>query len=188
MRSATFSKTLLSLGLLVVVVTGCKLLQSLTQSSVIKSTDGKFQITVPAGWIETPSLNQIAGIRAADKLSEMYVIVISENKQDFAADVTLDKYTELTRNTMQKLVAAADLTPALPMTISGKPARQYELQGEVKSIKLAYLVTTVETSGHYHKILAWTLRSRIDENQMTLEKVIESFHEIGPGTVVSVAK
>jgi bifunctional DNA-binding transcriptional regulator/antitoxin component of YhaV-PrlF toxin-antitoxin module len=169
---------LLPLALLVCVVGGCKLLQSLTRPTVIKSADGKFQITVPAGWRENAGLKSNASIKAGDLRQEMYVLVMTQPKDDFADDVTLDKFTELTLKSISKNVGSAESSPPLPIKINGQEGRQYEVQGIVDSLKIAYLITTVETPEHYHKIVTWTLRSRIDKNQHTLEEVTNSFREL----------
>lgn len=165
----------IAIVLLVFVVAGCKQLQSLKGPTVLKSADGKFQLTVPAGWQENPSLNDKADIKAASTLEEMYVIVINEAKVDFTDDMTLDQFTTITRDSMISNLASPDASPPVPVTINGNAGRQYEIQGAIKNVKLAYLVTNVETAAHFHQIIAWTLRSRIDKNQTTLQKVVETF-------------
>lgn len=184
-----FRKTLfrhLPLAILICVGCGCKLLESMTRPKVLKSPDGRFEITVPAGWRENAGLQSTANIKAGNPLQEMYLLVMTQPKTDFAADVTLDQFTELTLKSMRKNVDSADSTPPITIRINGNLARQYQVQGIVNSLKIAYLVTTVETREHYHKIVTWTLRSRIDKNQPILEGVTNSFRdtagpiEIGP--------
>jgi hypothetical protein len=161
--------------LLVMVVAGCKQLQSLGSPTVLKSKDGRFQLTVPAGWRVSPSLNDQADIKAAFPSEELYVIVISEPKSDFTTAMTLDEFTKITRDAMMSNLASAEsLTPAL-VSINGNPGLEYEIQGSVKNVKLAYLVTTVETPAHYHQVITWTLGSRLDQNRFTLRKVAASF-------------
>lgn len=166
---------LIAIALLVCAVAGCKQLQSLARPTILKSPDGKFQLTVPAGWRENSSLNEQAEIKAANPLQEMYVIVLTEAKTDFTDDMTLDQFTTITRESMTSNVTSPELSPPLPVTINGNSARQYEIQGEVKNVKLAYLITTVETAAHFHQVVTWTLRSRIDKNQTTLQQVAGSF-------------
>ena len=171
----------LPLALLVCVGGGCRLLESMTRPTVLKSADGKFQITVPAGWRENAGLQSTANIKAGNPLQEMYVLVVTEPKTDFADDVTLEQFTELTLKSISKNVASAESSPPIPVTINGNAGRQYEVQGIVESLKIAYLITTVETAEHYHKIVTWTLRSRIDKNQQILEGVTNSFRDVaGP--------
>jgi bifunctional DNA-binding transcriptional regulator/antitoxin component of YhaV-PrlF toxin-antitoxin module len=175
MAKSNLSDRVIAIVLLIIAVAGCKQLQSLKNPTVLKSADGKFQLTVPAGWREHGGLNDKADIKAASLINEMYVIVITEAKLDFTDEMTLDQYTTITRDSMVSNLASSDATPPVPVTINGNAGRQYEIQGAVKNVKLAYLVTTVETAAHYHQIITWTLRSRINENQMTLQQVTETF-------------
>ena len=173
-------KDLASLALLVTAVVGCKQLQHLTKPTVLKSSDGKFQITVPPGWLENSSLNVRASIGAANTLQETYVIVMTEDKSDFSSHMSLDSFTEITRTSMMSNLKSPDASPPINMPINGNPGRQYMLKGETKGMNIAYLITTVETSSNFHQVITWTLRSRIDRNQSTLQDVTESFREVLP--------
>lgn len=164
-----------AIAMLVCVVVACKQLQSLARPTILKSPDGKFQLTVPAGWQERPALNAQASIKAANLMQETYVMLITENKFDFANDMTLDRFTDITRSAMVKKVAEGDASSSEPVTINGNEGRQYTLEGVVSGVKLSYLVTTVKTASNYHQIIAWTLRSRIDQNRPALLRVTESF-------------
>ena len=169
------SDHLITLALLVCVVTGCAQLQKLAKPTVLKSPDGKFQLTVPGGWSENASLNDQADIKAANKIEEVYVIVITEAKSDFTEETSLDEFTTITRDAILANLESPDATEPRPVTVNGNPARAYDIQGAVKNVKLAYLVTTVETTDHYHQIITWTLQSRKDKNQKVLQDVIDSF-------------
>jgi hypothetical protein len=168
-------KSLATIALLFCVAAGCKTLQSIGNPTVLKSPDGKFQLTVPAGWSPEPALNANAEITAANKLKEMYAIVLIESKNDFPKDITLDKFTDLNRNSMMTQAATQEASSPEPVTINGNDGRQYTLEGTVKNVKIAYLITTLETPGHYHQIITWTLPSKFDENKNTLKQVTESF-------------
>ena len=62
--------------------------------------------------------------------------------------------------------------------VDGNEAVQYEIQGTVDKIKVAYLHVTVEGKDHFHQVLAWTLLSMLEKNRPMLESVIDSFQEI----------
>jgi hypothetical protein len=166
---------LITLVLLVCVVTGCAQLQKLAKPTVLKSPDGKFQLTVPGGWQENSALNDQADIKAANKIEEVYVIVITESKADFTGEISLDEFTRITRDALIANLESPDATEPRPVTVNGNSARAYDLQGAVKNVKLAYLVTTVETADHYHQVITWTLQSRKDKNLKVLQEVIDSF-------------
>jgi hypothetical protein len=150
-------------------------MEKLGQPKVLTSPDGKFELTIPAGWREDSALHEKADIKASNRLQEMYVIVLSENKEDFADDMTLERFNTITSGSMIKNLRSAEATPPIPTTINTYPAMQYMIHGEVENIKCSYLITDVETPEHYHQIITWTLRSRIDQNQTTLQKVTNTF-------------
>jgi len=166
---------LITLVLLMCVVTGCAQLQKLAKPTVLKSPDGKFQLTVPGGWQENAALNDQADIKAANKIEELYVIVITESKADFTVEMSLDEFTRITRDALIANLESPNATEPRPVTVNGNSARAYDIQGAVKNVKLAYLVTTVETADHYHQVITWTLQSRKDKNQKVLQEVIDSF-------------
>jgi hypothetical protein len=168
---------LIALALLVCVVAGCKQLQSLASPTVLKSPDGKFQLTVPGGWSENASLNDKANIKAANAIEELYVIVITEPKSDFTTEMTLDEFTNITRESIVSNLGTPEATNPRTVTINGNDGRAYEVEGAIKNVKLAYRVATVETPEHYHQVITWTLLSRKDKNQPALQKVIDSFRE-----------
>ena len=136
-------------ALLFCAVVGCKQIESLAKPTVLKSPDGKFQLTVPAGWREDSSLNEKATIKAANHLQELYAIVITEDKSDFTDDMTLEQFTSITLDSMKANVDSSDSTPPMPIKINGNTARQYMLQGAIKNVKVTYLITNVETTAHF---------------------------------------
>ena len=178
---------LVPFALLICVTLACNLVQRFKQEAdrakkptVLKSADGKYQLTIPGDWREDAALLDEAVLKASNRANELYVIVLSESKEDFADDVTLEKFTTLTRDAMKGNVVSPELTEPQPTSINGNPAMQYELRGTVDSMKVAYINTTVETTEHYHQIIAWTLRSRYDKNQGALREVTQTFKE-APG-------
>jgi hypothetical protein len=168
-------RQLLGLALLFCMAVGCKTLSSIAKPTVLTSRDNKFQITVPAGWRTSSELHDKAGIQAANKFKELYVIVLSEDQNDFAGEMTLDKFTEITRNSLMSKYQSPRATDVETISISGNDARQYELRGTSENIAVVFIVTTVRTPTHYHQILAWTLPSKWGENKDVLKEVTESF-------------
>ena len=162
MTKAKLPDHLIALALLFCAVVGCKQLESmksLAKPSTLKSPDGKFQITVPAGWKTNVLSSEEAEIKAGNPLEEMYVIVLTELKADFTDETTLDDYTGIVKDAMAEKLSSPESTQPVPMTVNGNTARQYEIQGSSSNVKLAYIVTTVETAEHFHQIVIWTLQS-----------------------------
>ncbi|MFO1464618.1 MAG: hypothetical protein U1F66_12660 [bacterium] len=141
------------------------------------SPDGKFRLTVPGGWTEEKDLHDSADIQAAHKPSQMYVIVLSETKEDLK-DMTLEEHSKLTREGLMKGVQDPIVVGPKSLVVDGHPALQYEIRGSVEHVNIVYLHTTVDGGKYFHQILAWTVPSRFAQNQATLEEVTRRFHEM----------
>jgi hypothetical protein len=150
-------------------------------SKVVTSTDGVSQISIPASWSVDNQLKKDAELQVSDRVEEMYVIVLSESKSDFPANVTLDNHAELTRGIVVGNLTSPQSTTPVRMTINGNQAVQNEIRGTMNNVNLVYLHTTVETPKYFHQIVAWTLPSRYDKNRPKLLEVIQSFKETSPG-------
>lgn len=143
----------------------------------IASVDGKLRITVPAGWVEKKGLNDSADLQAAYPRSEMYVVVLSEPKQDLH-EMTLDQHSKLTREALLEGVKNPVVTGPFALQVNGRPAVQYEIRGAVDHVNVVYLHVTVDGVKYFHQILAWTVPSRFAANKATLEGVIQRFQEL----------
>ena len=110
----------------------------------------------------------------------MYAMVLSENKKDFTGETKLGEFTSLTRDIMLGRLSSPEKTEPKPTTIGANSALQYEMRGVVQGLNLMYIVTTVETSEHYHQVITWTQPSQIDSNRSTMLEVTQSFKEVGP--------
>ncbi|HEY7545971.1 MAG TPA: hypothetical protein VID27_13855 [Blastocatellia bacterium] len=146
-------------------------------SKILKSKDGGSQITIPASWKEDLALHDKAVLQASDRQNEVYVVVLADNKTDFD-NITVEKYSELTRSAMMQGIASPQMGTPSSLTINGYPAIQCEIRGTVDNIKIAYLHVAAETPEHFYQILTWTLPSRFEKNRAQLEEVARSFKEI----------
>jgi hypothetical protein len=144
---------------------------------IIKSTEGCCVVSVPGSWNEEKELNAKANMQAANRLKELYIIVISEPKEDFE-EMTLENHSELTRAGFMKSLKGAQITGPVSLTVNKNPAVQYEISGSSNNVKIVALHTTIESEKYYHQILAWTIKSRIEKNKPILQKVVQSFKEV----------
>jgi hypothetical protein len=178
--------------LLVAVVAACsniqKSVEQATPPKTITSKDGKAQLSVPSTWREDVTLNPVASLQAANTIGEMYVAVITEGKEDFSKDMTLDKFASLAQQQQGQRIESANFTTPVRTTINGYPAVQYEVNGTIQNVNLAYLNTIVETPNNFHQILTWTLKSKFDANKPTLQQVAQSFKEVQGGAPSSGTK
>jgi hypothetical protein len=155
-----------------------KKVEETQKPKVLECTDRKCQLTVPGDWNVETDLNDVANFQAGNRFKEQYAIVISDNKADFADEMTLDEYVELTRKDMENSTTDAEVSETKSITINGYPAKQFEVSGTVERVKARWIYTFIDAPKNYHRILAWTLTSKFEENKPVLSDVINSFKEL----------
>lgn len=144
---------------------------------VVTSPDGKTQLTVPGAWEERSDLNEEANLQAGNPVAEQYAIVISESREDFTADMTLENFAKLTQENAKTVIKDGVVSEPTSLTINGYPVKQFEISGSMQNINAKWIYAIVETPKNYHQIMAWTLASRYEQNKPVLLEVINSFKE-----------
>lgn len=145
-----------------------------TEKKEIASDDGTLKVITSGFWVKRLDLNKEASLQAAYKDKEMYVIVITDAKADLD-NFTLEKHHQLTRDRMLKKMKNASATEPVPLTIKGRSALQDELTGTEDHTNVVFLHTTVDDSDHFQQILAWTLKSRWENQNQLLREITKSF-------------
>jgi hypothetical protein len=140
----------------------------------IVSDDGKIKVTVPGTWTKLPELNKQASLQVGNKSKEVYLIVITDTKTDLD-NLTLEKRHQQTCDRMLQKMKNASATQPVSLTIDGHPALQDELTGTEKGTNVVFLHTTVDDGDHFQQILAWTLKSRWQEQAQLMREVTASF-------------
>jgi hypothetical protein len=167
-----------TIALLCLLGTGACINNASTEPSTVTSSNGLCQLEIPEGWSERSDLHDDADIQVARIKEEMYIIVLSEYKADFDDDFTLSDHSELTLQLfLENLEDAQVQSGPVQIQVNGRPALQYEIRGVVDGIKIAYLHTTVDGEIAFHQVLAWTLPSKYEKNQSTLQSVIDTLSE-----------
>jgi hypothetical protein len=160
---------------------GAKDVSQKSAGIALKSTDGQSQIILPNGWKEHRKLNDAAELQAAHLARNLYVIVLTESKEDLD-NLTLEEHSAITRGRLLESLTAYEVTDPLNFNIKGNPAVQVEIRGQAKNYNVVYLHTTVETAKNFYQILAWTSKSGFEKNRPELERVVGSFLEVQTGT------
>jgi hypothetical protein len=145
-----------------------------TERQEIASDDGKIKVTVSGMWTKLPGLNKQATLQVGYKSKEMYLIVITEAKAA-VGDLTLEKYHQITRDRMLQKMKNPSATEPVPLTIDGHHALQGELTGTEHGTNVVFLHTTVDDGDHFQQILAWTLKSRWQEQNQQLREITGTF-------------
>jgi len=145
-----------------------------TEKQEIASDDGKIKVTVSGMWTKLPELNKQATLQVGYKSKEMYLIVFTDAKAA-VGDLTLEKHHQITRDRMLQKMTDASATEPVSLTIAGHPALQDELSGTEKRTNVVFLHTTVDDGDHFQQILAWTLKSRWQQQNKLLREITGTF-------------
>jgi len=138
--------------------------------------DKTMEISLPSGWKKS-RFNAEAQIQASMIVEDKHVIVIGENKDSFASDMTLNDYYDLIIEHYSSSVEKAKISEAKTIKIGELPALQMEIQGEVNKIKVAYLVTIVESPKQFTQILFWTGQQKMDKSRELFKKLVQTYKE-----------
>ena len=145
-----------------------------TEKQEIASDDGKIKVTVSGMWTKLPEFNKQATLQVGYKTKDMYLIVFTDAKAA-VGDLTLEKHHQITRDRMLQKMTDASATEPVSLTIAGHPALQDELSGTEKRTNVVFLHTTVDDGDHFQQILAWTLKSRWQQQNKLLREITGTF-------------
>lgn len=148
-----------------------------TTDKVIKSDQGDIQLTVKSDWNEAKNLNEIASLQVDNPIKEKYAMVISESTKDFSGNISVDDFAKLVKESFSKSVKANTITDFENVTVDGKPAKFFEIKGEVNNLNICYFIVAVKDNKALYQVIGWTLNSKYDENKEEIKKVVESFKE-----------
>ncbi len=146
-----------------------------------KSPDGKLQITIPENWKQLDELKQIndkVSVAVGNKPNEEYATVISESKENFSKDMSLNQYYDIISKQLKKQITNAEISDVKDSEINGCKAKTFKIKGEVQNIKVSYIYGIIESPNSYNQVVTWTLTTKFDKNKDQLTKVIESFKEL----------
>lgn len=145
------------------------------------SSDSGLQMKVPASWREDRALNAQADLQASNRGAEAYALVIPDSKQEFV-NQKLEDFATTAKDNFLKGVQNANVTGPKPLTLNGKPAIRYEVQGTAENVRVVYLMTLMETESRFLQVIAWSVPDRLNENRPILEKVTASIREVRPAS------
>lgn len=145
---------------------------------IFYSKDNTLQIAAPSDWSKDSSLHDEADLAISNRLSEKYLLVLSDPKQELDSSFTLQDYADTIAANLQEAVENVSVDKPNLTVVDNQVAVQFNAKGEVDGIRVAYFVTLVETPTHFHQIMAWTEERSFDTLKKELQKVSSSFREV----------
>ena len=146
---------------------------------IVRSIDGKIQVTVPSNWIRQPGLHNEATLAVGNNSKKLYLIVLLENKSNFT-DMNLEKYAQKTKESLISNLESPKTSGPLELIIHNDKAIQYEIRGIREGVEAVFLHTSVEHSQNYYQILVSAPSPKFSDRKELLQQVIQSFQATPP--------
>lgn len=102
--------------------------------------------------------------------------------------MNLQRYAAFSIQNLRSSAVAFEMEPAKPVEINGMKGLKYICRGVIENVKISYIVTLLESKGHYHNVMMWTLRSKENEAFPKFETALLTFKELVKSTNEAPAK
>jgi hypothetical protein len=141
---------------------------------VIKSDDGKVQLSVPPGWTKRDSTTSGAALEARDEDSQAFIMVIVADRSD--PYLTLDEYAKDLRDQILSHLVKSRATAGESFKIDDFKSIRYEIHGTKPDSKLpfGYYLTIIQMRRHYVQVISWSLEKHFQDNAQTLKEAAKN--------------
>ena len=144
-------------------------------AQTVSTPDGNYSVTVPAAWSTKPNLNPEAMIAVGHHGADMYTILLAEQKETLGRQLSLERFSALTRRQFAKGLESPSMKHLASFEIGDDRVIEYEVRGGNDRADVVALHASVDTGFSYVQIIAWTLEDQYPRNATTLQEVIRSF-------------
>jgi len=143
----------------------------------LKSTNGQYQLVLPAGWASADFQVDNVQIGASDKHLGEYAEVVAEPLKEYVDSLT--QYAEGKRDTMAMSLDNPLVTSGSAIKVDGRDALQFDVRGQIPgtNVRIGYSLTVMKTKTHYVQIIGWTLDSLFENKRSDLENLANGFSE-----------
>jgi len=152
-----------------------------TQTWCMTSDDDTMSLDLPQSWKPHKGLHKLSILSASNLLSEQYVIVIRESRQDYVGSI--DDYAKTISKSMSAKIKDSSASEFKELVIHSHAARQCTRHGVVNNVSVAYLLTCIETEDSFYQVLTWTVASQEKHNRPVFEEVALSFKTKGHAVI-----
>ncbi len=167
---------LISLLCICFFLCSCALGSDSDTTKVVKSEDGKMELTIPSNWNDNDEdLHDEAELRVSSYSEEKYAIVLNEEKESFEDDMTLQEYHDLIIGNMKESIDNFEASEPTETDLNGNKAILVEIKGSVDKIKVVYWIYTLESTNNFTQVIGWTLQKDGEKNKEAIMKVMNSF-------------
>ncbi len=154
----------------------------------VECSEGLVALIVPRNWRDVSRQigNEDGSLAYGNLAREEFCLVITEPREDFLDEsgeegFDLDEYSEVVIQMITAELVDLGISGPHAVPLPGAPlARRAEIRGKYDGLVFAYVLTVIETEGHFHQIVQWTQAENIDEKRPIFYAVAQTFESIAP--------
>jgi hypothetical protein len=125
------------------------------------SSDTRFQITLPHGWIRndvllqqgSPPVSFGAIFQTAASLANLGVV--GESKTVSGESLDVGGYSEAVLDKIKGQYENLQVRSQVDLKINNYPAKQYEIYMHEQNMKMGYIITFIETDNQFYQVRLW---------------------------------
>lgn len=141
----------------------------------ILSNDGTLSINIPAEWYESKEFDPEKVLQAESQHG--YIGIVSEGKEDFTDDMTLEHYADLILTEVIELELKGISEPTY-MTIDGYRAMSYKVRAEYDKVLLSGYLTYIEGDDEFYQVVYMVVGNSVENYTEEYISIINTFKVI----------
>jgi hypothetical protein len=96
---------------------------------------------------------------------------------DLAEELSLGEFSDIVRSGLIEALTNPSVSEPEALTLGGQPAIRYEIVGVIDNVKIRYWHVSMESEGHFHQVILWSLPSKFEKNRPDFEAVLQSIRK-----------
>jgi hypothetical protein len=166
-------------GMVFAVNTGAKEAKKQAEPRRFTTSDGVATVIGAPQWRELAIGSADASLGIGNPVLRQYLVVTTKARADFAEGYTLADFAAAASEQALSILPSTRVTDFSEVTVGGMKGLRHEAIGAADGLGLFYLNTYLESPTHFHQVMAWTPKEDEDPHRALLEKVADSFREVG---------
>jgi len=134
-----------------------------------------YTMELPDYLTEANGINEEAEVQYQNVIREVYLVVIRESKAD-TYGYTFDSYCDFVKNNVKE-VTVGEFENEEHVRVNNMSSLQFEAFEDLDGTMIYYFIGVFESENNFYQVLAWTLKSRMDEYKPDLKRMVNSLKE-----------
>ena len=142
---------------------------------VIKSSDGKYQMTVPESWSDQMEEADKEILLSTGNKADNRFVMVSEVSAESRGSLSLKEYLEIFTSYFANQVSDFTLGDPESVTVNGYSGYQTRVSGQTGGEDTTYWITILDCGESVPCLVSWGFTDNAEKAKADLDKVINTF-------------